>query len=164
MEKLTVRVLQCCGKTFKNEPGYQTHMSLMHRTAEQKRQYNRKQQHKWREQHREYWREDYAKHKEHYREYAREYSWKQDGILNSQGQPFTIQDFNTLWKAQNGKCVICGVQMVQGGNSKESVAVDHDHNTGIASGLLCQTCNTGMHTFERYPDATYNYLKKAGRI
>lgn len=154
MEKLNVRVLQCCGETFKNEHGYQVHMGRLHRTAEQRRQHDRECDRKW-----------YKEHKEHYRVYLREYGWKKYyKILNSQKQPFTREDFNTFWKAQNGKCAICGVQMVQGGQSNESVNVDHNHNTGIASGLLCRICNIGMHTFERFPDATYNYLKKAGRI
>jgi hypothetical protein len=107
---------------------------------------------------------DYIEHKEYYIKQSRVSSWKTQKILNNQGMSFTLEDFNKLWKEQNGKCAICGVQLVQGmlsGNQvKNRFAVDHDHQTGVVRGLLCNTCNIGLHTFERYPKTTLNYLRK----
>lgn len=46
------------------------------------------------------------------------------------------QDFDTLYEAQNGKCVICEQK-----KTKKEMVVDHDHSTENVRGLLCSPCN-----------------------
>lgn len=46
-------------------------------------------------------------------------------------------DYDRLYESQNGRCAIC--QKAKGYSKR--LAVDHDHNTGLAYGLLCGPCN-----------------------
>lgn len=49
----------------------------------------------------------------------------------------TVEQYDSMLKAQNGVCAICfGVNK----NGKR-LAVDHDHNTGKVRELLCASCN-----------------------
>lgn len=50
-----------------------------------------------------------------------------------------IEEYNILFKEQNGKCGICGCE-----SNERMLAVDHCHNTGKIRGLLCTKCNTGI--------------------
>ena len=49
----------------------------------------------------------------------------------------TYKDYYRIFQAQGGRCAIC--QRARGVAKK--LAVDHDHNTGLARGLLCSPCN-----------------------
>jgi len=40
--------------------------------------------------------------------------------------------------SQVGKCAICGIDFI------EMFSIDHDHDTGKARGLLCNSCNSGI--------------------
>ena len=46
------------------------------------------------------------------------------------------EDYNSLVKAQEGKCGLCGADC-----TGRSLCVDHDHATGVIRGLLCRSCN-----------------------
>jgi hypothetical protein len=75
----------------------------------------------------------------------------------------TLDDYNRLLIAQNGKCAICGsgVGGQRAGKSKR-LAVDHCHSTGVVRGLLCEQCNTGLGKFRDDPEilqAAVKYLK-----
>lgn len=48
------------------------------------------------------------------------------------GRPFTREDYNDLFKAQGGRCRICGRE-----SKTKRLAVDHDHKTNRVRGLLC---------------------------
>lgn len=48
----------------------------------------------------------------------------------------TGDDYETLLKAQGGKCAICRVRP-----KTKRLAVDHDHQSGAVRGLLCSRCN-----------------------
>ena len=50
----------------------------------------------------------------------------------------TEQDFNIIFKLQNGKCAICGIHQ---SSFKKSLSLDHCHATNKVRGLLCQKCN-----------------------
>ena len=64
-----------------------------------------------------------------------------------------------LFDEQNGHCAICGILLDFNAPSKHNKPhLDHDHKTGIARGILCLTCNTGIGMFN--DDA---YLLEAAR-
>ncbi|HEX6796635.1 MAG TPA: endonuclease domain-containing protein [Ktedonobacterales bacterium] len=46
----------------------------------------------------------------------------------------TLQDFDAMLAAQQGKCAICGV-------GDQKLVVDHNHVTGQVRRLLCHLCN-----------------------
>lgn len=72
-------------------------------------------------------------------------SWRRKGFVTSQGTIFTIQDRDQLLRAQAGTCAIC--TKVQHTESKK-LAVDHNHQTGVVRGLLCDSCNLGLGLFQ----------------
>lgn len=65
--------------------------------------------------------------------------WKFQGIKNINGEHFTTVDFDRLYQIQQGKCAICGIHQSA---LKKTLAVDHNHATGIVRGLLCFNCNS----------------------
>lgn len=73
----------------------------------------------------------------------------------------TLEDYQTLWEAQDGKCAICrGVRAV--------FDVDHRHSDGIVRGLLCRACNRKVLPFSKdNPEtlrAAANYLENPPAI
>lgn len=51
----------------------------------------------------------------------------------------TIDEYESMAERQNGVCAICL------GQSKDGILrVDHDHQTGVVRGLLCDTCNRSL--------------------
>ncbi len=50
----------------------------------------------------------------------------------------SIDDYNSLLKAQNNRCAICGIE---NSKTKKDLDIDHDHKTGEIRGLLCNKCN-----------------------
>ena len=54
----------------------------------------------------------------------------------------TREDYDKLLEYGEGKCWICN-----GGTSRRTLAVDHDHKTGMVRGLLCATCNKALRNF-----------------
>jgi len=71
----------------------------------------------------------------HGRKVKIEHSW------NSKGINCTVELFEEMFKAQNGKCAICGTSK---NVANKAFCVDHDHKTGKIRGLLCDGCNTGI--------------------
>jgi hypothetical protein len=68
----------------------------------------------------------------------------------------TIEQFDEMLKAQNGRCLICGVDKPRG---TKSWHVDHCHETGKIRGLLCNMCNPRLGWFESYKDSIHKYLE-----
>lgn len=60
----------------------------------------------------------------------------------------TKADWEALYDSQDGKCAICGgelpVDIKTRPNVRATTCIDHDHETGIVRGLLCQSCNLGI--------------------
>ncbi len=51
----------------------------------------------------------------------------------------TMAEYSDMLRAQGGTCAICG--SLEPGHSRQRMHVDHDHQTGMIRGLLCNTCN-----------------------
>ena len=66
-------------------------------------------------------------------------------------------DYEQRFESQGGVCAICSQ------TSDKSLAVDHDHVTGVVRGLLCRECNLGLGHFEDDTSrmwAAFEYLLK----
>jgi Recombination endonuclease VII len=69
----------------------------------------------------------------------------------------TPENYQELFKQQEGKCAICSSSEVSVARRSYNLFVDHDHATGKVRGLLCHHCNAGLG---HYRDNTET-LKKA---
>lgn len=58
----------------------------------------------------------------------------------------TVDDYNSMFAAQDGRCAICGTHA-----SGASLCIDHDHGTGDVRELLCGLCNKGLGSFKDDP-------------
>lgn len=98
---------------------------------------------------RRYMRDWRAKNPDHAAKKAKSYKLRQYNL--------TPDEFAYMVLEQGGVCAIC--QKVP-----EILYVDHDHNTGVIRGLLCQKCNSGIgflgDTLEGLEKAV-KYLKDA---
>ncbi len=73
----------------------------------------------------------------------------------------TLDDYNLMFKEQEGKCKICSSKEAKG-NSKH-LKVDHCHETGKVRGLLCNSCNLGLGKFKddiKSLEKAISYLKE----
>ena len=71
----------------------------------------------------------------------------------------TLIDYNKMFEEQEGKCKICGVHQDK---LNRILGTDHNHDTGIVRGLLCNRCNITLGYIEVYkkdPEKWDNYLK-----
>lgn len=113
--------------------------------AEQKR--------KWAKENPEYAKEYKKNNKKKSAEYMREYH-----LMKTYNM--TIEDWNEMYKKQNGCCAICGIHQMNIPNNGK-LHVDHNHKTGKVRGLLCSRCNQVLGLFdedvERMQNA-YDYL------
>lgn len=83
-------------------------------------------------------------------------------VLSSYG--LTPEDYDEIFKAQNGVCAICSNPPGTGPSSKY-LHVDHSHKTGVVRALLCDFCNRGLGIFRDDPDilmAAAAYLLQHG--
>lgn len=55
----------------------------------------------------------------------------------------TVEEYNQLLVAQDGRCAICKTDS-PGGRRNQYFHVDHDHKTGEIRGLLCKNCNIAL--------------------
>lgn len=56
----------------------------------------------------------------------------------------TVAQYQEMYQAQNGRCKICNGLAKGRGEKNNTLAVDHNHDTGKIRGLLCTNCNTGI--------------------
>lgn len=112
-------------------------------------------------------REQYLKNKEKRIEYASDYyydnhearkayknQWyeanKNGKVLSSRLKTLfniSIEDYEKMYKEQDGKCAICHIdedtlKTIRPKSAK--LCIDHCYITGKVRGLLCSTCNTGI--------------------
>ena len=128
------------------------------------------------EERKQYRREQYLKHKEkRLKQYAEYRNLNRDKIRSKQGKynkenpikrknsmlkyeyGITLDDYNKMFKVQEGKCAIC--QRHQNELTR-TLCVDHDHKTGTVRSLLCVTCNTDVSVVENRLEEMTNYLNK----
>lgn len=76
---------------------------------------------------------------------SKEANWKLKHITASNGDSFSLNEFNRLFQIQGGMCAICKTHQT---TLKRALAVDHNHKTTKARGLLCTRCNTGLGCFQ----------------
>jgi hypothetical protein len=56
-----------------------------------------------------------------------------------------LEEYNKIFELQKGCCAICGIHQSE---LKQSLSIDHDHETGEVRGLLCHLCNRGLGYFK----------------
>lgn len=56
----------------------------------------------------------------------------------------TPEEYDEIFDAQNGKCLICGREMKRATRYKDAGVVDHDHVTGKIRGILHNNCNRAL--------------------
>lgn len=83
----------------------------------------------------------------------------------------TPEDFVDLYKAQNGRCAICGLANMnyidKKGRERPSLFIDHEHLGGGVRGLLCHGCNTGLGHFRdsvELLESAINYMRSGIKI
>jgi hypothetical protein len=66
----------------------------------------------------------------------------------------TPEVFARMLEQQGGRCAICNRAETSTSHSGlvKTLAVDHDHATGIVRGLLCEKCNHGLGRFTDDPE------------
>lgn len=64
----------------------------------------------------------------------------------------TLAEYDEMFEAQEGNCVICGLPEIT-----RRLSIDHDHTTGKVRGLLCVRCNFLVGIVDKNPE----YLPKA---
>lgn len=64
---------------------------------------------------------------------------KRYGVHLKKVYGITLEQYNEMYKAQGGRCLICERHRDE---LLHKLRVDHDHELGIVRGLLCQHCNS----------------------
>ena len=124
----------------------------------------------------QYRRQQYLKHKEkRLKQYAEYRNLNRDKIRSKQEKynkenplkrknailkyeyGITLDKYNEMFKAQEGKCAIC--QRHQNELTR-TLCVDHDHKTNKVRALLCVTCNTDVSVVENRLEEMTKYLNK----
>lgn len=98
-----------------------------------------------------------AKNAQHYLEQSRR-AW----LTTKYG--ITVEDYDRMALAQNGRCAVCGGPPVGRGTKNDRFHVDHDHATGQVRGLLCFRCNNGLGYMRDSPEileAAIRYLQRS---
>lgn len=70
------------------------------------------------------------------------------GLNLRQNYGITLEDFDQMLAAQNGRCAICQTTTPGG---RGAFNVDHCHDTGKVRDLLCMDCNTGLGKLKHNP-------------
>lgn len=66
-------------------------------------------------------------------------------------QGWTDGLFEVYWDLQCGRCAICQVDLdMSAPGGKPRCHRDHDHETGLARGLLCVYCNMSLGHYEKH--------------
>ena len=93
------------------------------------------------------------------KEYAMKYPEKAQNLHLKRYYKITIDEYNVLLEKQERVCAICGGVNKNG----RKLYVDHNHDTGVVRGLLCDDCNVGIGRLRDNKDLAYKaylYLEK----
>lgn len=64
----------------------------------------------------------------------------------------SVGEYSLMSGEQEFRCLICGDHGSGGVKASSRLHVDHDHETGLVRGLLCNRCNRGIGYFRDNPD------------
>jgi cytochrome c553 len=67
----------------------------------------------------------------------------------------TMQQYQEMVKAQNGRCAICGKIPTKA----YGLQVDHDHSSGKVRALLCHACNVTVGFINESPELAMQIAK-----
>ncbi len=93
-------------------------------------------------------------------EAARPSHYTYKSIARAKDYGMTPEQYKALEASQDGRCAICH------SGSAETLHIDHDHETGVVRGLLCNSCNVGLGHFKDSHEllaAALEYLKWHGQ-
>jgi prolyl oligopeptidase PreP (S9A serine peptidase family) len=131
------------------------------KTAEEKKQYRREQYLKNKNKEKAAREIYYSKNKElilaRNKKYNKENPDKRKSAILKYEYGITLDQYNEMFKAQEGKCAIC--QRHQNKLTR-TLCVDHDHKTNKVRALLCLTCNTDVSVVENRLEEMTKYLNK----
>ena len=137
-----------------------THLDNM-KTSEERKQYRRQQYLKHKDREKETRRKYLIKNREKVLETQKKWNNKnferRKNVILKNVYGITLEDYNKMFEAQEGKCAIC--QRHQNKLTR-SLCVDHDHKTKQIRALLCITCNTDLASVENRLEEMMNYLNK----
>ena len=72
----------------------------------------------------------------------------------------TVNEYDSLLEKQNYSCGICGESAAEKTKGrKKYLCVDHDHETGLIRGLLCDSCNRALGLFGDSPAVLRDAIK-----
>ena len=71
----------------------------------------------------------------------------------------SLHNFNKMFAAQNGQCILCKKDLDLEGISGDRAVVDHCHTTGKVRGILCNECNRGLGYFKDNINTFKNAIK-----
>jgi hypothetical protein len=115
---------------------------------EKSKEYQKQYQVAWRRQNSEYGKKKWASENNQnwYKEYTQteDYKLSRRTIRYKNRYGITEEDYNEMYKSQNGLCAICGNPPKIG----QRLYVDHNHKTRKVRALLCQGCNSGIGYFK----------------
>lgn len=74
--------------------------------------------------------------------------YKNNRLLKNFG--ISLKEYKRLLKNQKSVCAICGKKEINLGfhGKIKNLSVDHDHNSKVIRGLLCDNCNHGIGCFK----------------
>lgn len=115
---------------------------------EKDKEYHKEYSKNWFLEHPDYAKNQWAKDsiKAYHKKYTqtKEYKLSRVTIRYKNRYGITENDYNEMYKSQEGLCAICGNPPKMG----QRLYVDHNHNTGEVRALLCQLCNSGLGSFK----------------
>lgn len=135
--------------------------SHIEQCKERRKQYYQKNKEKYQQYQKNRYQENPEKIKEQRKQYYKNnvQKTKNSNLLLNYG--ITIEEYNSIFIKQKGKCAICGRQRSE---FKKDFAVDHDHKTKKIRGLLCNNCNRGIGFLKDCVEIVfkaYKYLQKS---
>lgn len=81
-----------------------------------------------------------------YRWLCKASGWRTQNLRTKGGAPFTVVEYEKLAADQGSKCALCHIPQAE---YRRAFDVDHCHTTGVVRGLLCNTCNQHLGTYEK---------------
>jgi hypothetical protein len=131
------------------------------KTAEERKQYRKEQYLKNKDKEKAAREIYYSKNKElilaKNKKYNKENPDKRKSAILKYEYGITLDQYNEMFKAQEGKCAICERHQ---NKLTRTLCVDHDHKTNKVRALLCLTCNTDVSVVENRLEEMTNYLNK----